>query len=154
LAIFPAPSTSSALRYSKTAAKYTEAFLLTLTPVIVYFNFRLSLPAGNMIPALDDADLDLLIEAFANFPDFPRLLADMDGLASTFGLMLLLELVATSDEDAAGIVAAGLDILLDLLAGATAIGGGGAIIGAGKGALLSNSASGTLETDNAIDEAL
>lgn len=129
--------------------------MLTLTPVILYLIFLLSLPTGNTSPARDDADLLLIIAAFPAFPTFPAfpLLLDniVAGFETVFGFTLLLELVATSGEGiTADVVPAGLEILL-VLAGTELVANVDRA-GAGTGALLSNKASGTLETVNAIEE--
>lgn len=119
-----------------------------------------------MIPALDDADLLFVICAvLPNLPILPDLPPILPEATPCVGLMLLLEFVLIrereavdvkgADETTGGIaaevadVAAGLDILLVLAAVATSIGGG---TYTGTGALLSNKASGTLETDNAIED--
>lgn len=126
--------------------------MLTLTPVILYLIFLLSLPTGNTSPARDDADLLLIIAAFPAFPAFPLLLDNIvAGFETVFGFTLLLELVATRGEGiTADVVAAGLEILLVLTG--TELVANVDRAGAGTGALLSNKASGTLETVNAIEE--
>lgn len=138
--------------------------MLTLTPVIVYFNFLLILPAGKTIPAREDIVFALPIAAFPNFPDFPLLLETIAGLESVLGLILPRDDVATSGKGdtvvgtVAGEVVAGFEIVLVRLAvrltGATIAGGGAKMEVAGGGGLLSNKASGTLEIVRAIDELL
>lgn len=137
--------------------------MLTLTPVIVYFNFLLILPAGKTIPDREDIVFALPITAFPNFPDFPLLLETIAGLESVLGLTLPRDDVATSGEGdtvvgaVAGEVVAGFEIVLVRLAvrltGATTA-GGAKIEVAGGGGLLSNRASGTREIVRAIDELL
>lgn len=117
--------------------------MLTLTPVILYFNFLFIRPTGNTNPAR--ADADRLFDArtvLPNLPDFPRLLA-VNGFESGFDFTLAREAVFVTE-------AIGLDELvvrIGTVDGAVNTGGGAGIIG-----LLSNNVSGTRDTVNAIEE--
>lgn len=117
------------------------------------------------MPALVDVDFPFP-PIFANFPalpDFP--LETIAGPLATLGFILVRDDVAANGAGdtavATGVVAidvvVGFEILFVRLAvrltGTTA-GTGGTKRGGGRDGLLSNNASGTLETVNAIDELL
>ena len=69
LAAFPANSKTSAVKYSKTAAKYTGAPPPTLYAYFPYFKNLASLPTGNCNPAF--AGLDMAFCGIFPLPPFP-----------------------------------------------------------------------------------
>ncbi len=71
LASIPAISTSSAVKYYRTAAKKIEHPPLILVPTNTYLSFLWSLPTGNTRPARDDLDLPAFTEILA-LPPLPR----------------------------------------------------------------------------------
>ena len=71
LAAFPASSKTSAVKYSRTAAKYTGAPAPTLSPYLPYFKNLEIRPTGNARPALLDLETDLVLAVFPLAFPFP-----------------------------------------------------------------------------------
>lgn len=137
-ASFPDIYTSSAVMYSKTAAKNIELPTPTLEPIITSFSLRLILPIGNNRPARDDLDFPPILNIF-DFPPFPR-----SGFLSTLttGLWLILS------KDPVLFKACESFFFYLLWTGANTSGTGGG------GILLSKRLSGTLATASIIVELL